>query len=364
MMAIAAHLTQQNPELNVLMVSGSNALPAFQQPERVDYVKLPCLYRDQNGRYDAKSLNMSLDKIIKLRANLILSAALDFEPDLILVDKKPYGVANELEPVLSILGRRTNPPKMVLVLRDILDDATATRGIWERNGYHDAIDRYYEAVLVVGDQNVYDLGHEYAFPVATRARTHYCGYIHKPDDASSLSDAETELPVLVTSGGGEDGEHLLQTFINAMSCGKPNYRSIIFLGPDLNDQMASRFEAQTRMNPALTCRRFTNKMSLHMKQAKVLVTMGGYNTIYEGLSMQKSMLVIPRTKPSREQEIRASRLSEMGFLKCLMPSDLTPERLRNAIEHSLSQPKRSLPQINFRGLQGVNSEIQMMCGVS
>ena len=364
MMAIAEHLTQQNPELNVLMLSGSNAIQAFQLPCRVDYVKLPCLHRDVNGRYDAKSLNMSLKSIIRLRSNLILSAALDFKPDLIIVDKKPFGVSNELEPVLSILRRRTNPPRMVLLLRDILDDARATQDIWSRNGYHEAIDRYYEAVLVVGDQNVYDLGKEYNFPVSTRARTRYCGCIQKPNDPPLAPETESHPSVLVTSGGGEDGEQLIQTFIDCMSSKTPDFKSLIYLGPELSEKKAAKYTTQVQSNPTITCHRFTNQMSQHMSQAKVLVTMGGYNTIYEGLSLQKSMVVVPRTKPSREQEIRAQRLSEMGFLECLMPKELTTDRLRSSIDNTLHLPLRSLPKINFGGLNSVNQEIRALCGVA
>ena len=386
MTSIATYLTQKNPELNILLLSGSNALPAFQLPERIDYVKLPCLYRNTEGDYDARSLSIGLKDIIQLRANLILNAALDFKPDLIVVDKKPFGVANELEPVLSVLGRRINPPRMVLLLRDILDDAKETRDIWDRNGYHDAIDRYYEAILVVGDQNVYDLGQEYEFPVSTRSRIRYCGYIRKNDDQEFTSPFGTPPPVLVTPGGGEDGERLVQTFMDAMSGEESgeepgeesgqdsgekapvtthtNFESLVCLGPDLNEAKSKFFIERSKEIQGITCLRFTNHMAHHMSQAKVLVTMGGYNTIYEGLSLQKAMIVVPRTTPSREQEIRAQRLSEMGLLNCVMPENLTPVHLRTAIECSLQEGDRRLPEINFEGLSSVNREIQKLCGVA
>ena len=49
MTGIAEHLVERNPNLGVLTVSGSNALPAFDLPERIDCVKLPCVARDVQG---------------------------------------------------------------------------------------------------------------------------------------------------------------------------------------------------------------------------------------------------------------------------------------------------------------------------
>ena len=126
MLEISKHLAAADPDVSILIISGSPMLHAFRIPERIDYIKLPCLTRTTRGGYEVKFLQSSYEDIMRLRANIILSAGLDFAPDLILVDKKPFGVSNELAPVFDLVRRRLQRPKMVLLLRDILDSAEAT----------------------------------------------------------------------------------------------------------------------------------------------------------------------------------------------------------------------------------------------
>ena len=40
----------------MLVITGSPMLHAFRIPDRIDYVKLPCLSRNVDGRYGARSL--------------------------------------------------------------------------------------------------------------------------------------------------------------------------------------------------------------------------------------------------------------------------------------------------------------------
>ena len=134
MLEISKHLAASDPDVSILIISGSPMLHAFRIPERIDYIKLPCLARTTRGGYEVKFLQNSFDDIIRLRANIILSAVLDFAPDLILVDKKPFGVGNELAPVFDLVRRRLERPKMVLLLRDILDSPDATSQVWGKNG--------------------------------------------------------------------------------------------------------------------------------------------------------------------------------------------------------------------------------------
>src|SRR5262249_48818753 len=105
MLEIARHLVETSPEVTVLLLTGSPMLHAFRIPARIDYVKLPCLARDTGGRYSARSLPLDLEGLVRLRANLIKSAVTDFAPDLVLVDKKPFGVADELAGALESFSR-------------------------------------------------------------------------------------------------------------------------------------------------------------------------------------------------------------------------------------------------------------------
>ena len=163
MLEVARHLVQSSGEVSVLVITGSPMLHAFRIPDRIDYVKLPCLSRNVDGRYGARTLPISLEQTVRLRANLIRSAIADFEPDLILVDKKPFGVEDELAGALEAMSSSAKRPKLVLLLRDILDSAESTTRVWRKNGYFEAISAYYDHVLVVGCPEVCDLRREYDY---------------------------------------------------------------------------------------------------------------------------------------------------------------------------------------------------------
>lgn len=208
-LSVVTHLSDTIPNLSTLIVSGSPMVHSFRIPRRVDYIKLPCLRRSARDGYCVKYLGLAFQDVLQLRSDLIQSAISHFKPDLMLVDKKPFGVEHELEASLHYL--RTNSPntKLVLLLRDILDSAEPTRRAWERNGYHEAIRSFYDLVLVLGLPEVFDPRSEYHFPRSIAEKIRFCGYVRREAgrrsrDAvrASLHIKEGEKLVLVTPGGG------------------------------------------------------------------------------------------------------------------------------------------------------------------
>ena len=107
-------------------------------PARPDYIKLPCLTRSDYENYDVKYLGTEIGETIRLRSDLILSAVANFKPDLFLIDKKPYGVKNELMMALNYARLHLPESRRMLVLRDILDSPQRTIRAWRKNGYDDA----------------------------------------------------------------------------------------------------------------------------------------------------------------------------------------------------------------------------------
>jgi predicted glycosyltransferase len=77
-----------------------------------------------------------------------------------------------------------------------------------------------------------------------------------------------------------------------------------------------------------------------------VVAMGGYNTIYEVLSFEKHALVVPRSKPRHEQQIRASRLRDLGLLDLLPPDQVSPEALSEWLARDLGAPARIRERID------------------
>jgi predicted glycosyltransferase len=81
--------------------------------------------------------------------------------------------------------------------------------------------------------------------------------------------------------------------------------------------------------------------------------MGGYNTVYEILSLRKRLLVVPRVFPRREQLIRAKMLASQGLIEMVHPAHLTPESIRQKVAKMLAAPWRMprTPRLEFDGVR-------------
>lgn len=352
MLLICEHLLDSCPDLSILFLSGSPMIHSFRIPDRLDYIKLPCLSRNGIDSLLVKHLvRTEVSEIVKLRSDIILAAVANFKPDLLLVDNRPYGVKNELQSALRYLKTYLPGTKMALVLRDILDSPDTTTKVWERNRYYEAIQSLYDLVFVLGQSEVFNPCKEYRFPASVREKVRFCGYIKREDRHKSRDMVRKELQlhneeklVLVTPGGGEDGYHLLETYISALGrCGylqcmpmDSHIRSLIICGPGLPQPQKKQIDQASAKYPHVMVREFTDDMMSYMNAADVVVSMGGYNTICEILSLKKRAIVIPRVKPVEEQWIRAERMARLGLFKAIHPDHLTPQGLLHALEDELN----------------------------
>jgi predicted glycosyltransferase len=362
MLEVARHLVQTSPDVAVLVITGSPMLHAFRIPQGIDYVKLPCLSRGVDGRYGARSLPLSLSDTVRLRANLIRSTIADFVPDLILVDKKPFGVEDELAGALESLPRGQARPKLVLLLRDILDSAESTRRIWRKNGYFEAITTYYDEVLVVGSPDIYDLRQEYDFPPFAAAKVNFCGYIAREPGRQSRQAMRQQLGVtgneplvLVTPGGGEDGHLLIDTSLRALASLPAGQcpRTHIVCGPELDDDRRAAVHAAAATLPRVSVQDFCDDMMSLMGACDVAIAMGGYNTACELLTLRKRALIVPRTRPGVEQLLRAERMAARGHLRMLHPDTLSAGQLLEALQSELRDWRVQPANPPLRRLEGL-----------
>jgi predicted glycosyltransferase len=365
MLDISKHLVATHANASVLIVSGSPMVHAFRIPTRIDYIKLPCLSRTLSGAYDVKYLDLGYEDTIRLRTNLLTNALLDFSPDLILVDKKPLGVSNELSAGLELLQRRALLPKLVLLLRDILDSPETTAEVWNKHGYHEAVQSFYDQVLVVGSEEVFDLTGEYQFPDSTRSKVQFCGYLrrdrgpHKRDQIRRELRIDDEPLVLVTAGGGEDGYHLLSTYLQGLHTLSSDTRikTLLVCGPEMSELHRRRIH-QSANFPGLTIQDFTNDMMDCMDAADLIVSMGGYNTICEILTLRKRAIIVPRVRPVQEQWIRAHRMERLGLLRTIHPDELTPTEMMRAVVEELRTDRvgpQSVYEIDLDGMSRIAS---------
>lgn len=342
MLAICEHLLASIPKLSILLVSGSSQLSHFRLPQGLDTLKLPCLRRDITGNLSAKYLGTDTDDVVRLRADLLRSVVLNFQPDVFLVDKKPTGISSELTPALQALKQNCPYSRCVLLLRDILDTPAVTMLEWQQQGYCEAIRRWYDQIWVVGTPQVFDVCSEYQLPVDIAAKVRFCGYIHKPASSQLLLGIQRDHRplVLVTPGGGEDGYPLIQTYLQGLATLPEDFplQSVVVVGPEMPLAQQESLRQLAHRYPQVQMLEFSPDLLRLMQAADCVVSMAGYNTICEILSLQKRAVVVPRIQPVEEQWIRACKLSGLGVLTMIHPQEVTGERLLDAVLGQLSQP--------------------------
>jgi predicted glycosyltransferase len=369
MLAIATELAGSIADASVLLLSGSPMVQGFRIPPQVDYIKLPSVTRTAREGYSARSLRVETDEVMELRANLALAAVADFRPDVILVDKKPFGVRNELEG--AILYAKTHLPgtSLVLVLRDILDAPQATKRVWRDEGYAEAIDRFYDRVLVLGTPSVFDMRREYDLPPSVCEKLRFCGYLRRPQSSRRPGDvrralglAETDRLVLVTPGGGQDGDRVVEAYGDALPAihAAAGVRSLIVTGPEMAAPSRQAVERAAAGVPGASTIEFTDDMMSYMEAADVVVCMGGYNTLCEVATLRKRAVVVPRVHPVEEQWIRAQRLARSGVISFVHPFELNPRRLAAIVRAQLDAHGSPSGGLSLTGLPRVARHVKAL----
>lgn len=353
---IAQALCGSPLEASILLINGSAASAVFPSPPGTDCLTLPALSKEADGRYQARHLDLSLEGIIKLRRTAIRAALEAFEPDVMIVDNVPRGAVGELDPALELLRRR-GLTRCVLGLRDVLDDPEAVREEWERSANEQAVRDYYDAVWVYGDPSVYDAAREYRFSTALVAKMRYTGYLdHRVrlqlGGAGGDLLARLRLPpgrlVLCLVGGGQDGALLAESFARAET--PEGYNRVLIMGPFMPADAQLRLHGLAQGRDRLRVLPFVSEPSMLLSRADRVVSMGGYNTVWEILAFEKPALVVPRVKPRAEQWVRARRLEELGFLDVLHPDRLTPAALADWIAREPRSWRSARSSVDFGGL--------------
>src|SRR2546428_1239882 len=98
--SIAAELIKLHPDSVVLTVEDSPLGNFFRTSPNHDYVKLPSIEKVRQGDWRAVNLPLRFDDVRAMREQLIRGVALDFRPDILLVDHMPHGAIGEPKPAL------------------------------------------------------------------------------------------------------------------------------------------------------------------------------------------------------------------------------------------------------------------------
>lgn len=340
--AIAQSLVARRKGLSVLILSGSPIIGSFDFRSRVDFVRIPGVIKLRNGEYSSLSLHIDIGEILEMRASIIQHTAKVFNPDLFLVDKEPLGLRGEIHETLRMLKR--NGTQCVLGLRDVMDDPVLLAREWERKQPVPALRDLYDEIWVYGLPQICNPLAGIDLPETVRAKITYTGYLRRDpseNGTAAMSKPQFDEPyLLVTTGGGGDGESLIDWVLRAYEVDPEiPHPALLVFGPFMAPRRRENFQKRVERLERVKAITFDTHVEDLMRDAAGVVAMGGYNTFCEILSLDKPALIVPRRKPRMEQYIRASRAQQLGLVTML-----SDEYVRNA--RRMARALRELPHQN------------------
>ena len=337
--ALAAAITQADPTASALILTGSPVAGRFTFPHRVDHVRLPGVTKRADGSYASQTIGMGIEEVTELRSSLIQTAVEQFDPDVLIVDTEPTGFRGELLSTLEYLEHSCST-KLVLGLRDVLDEPDVLAAEWQRKDAIAATERFYDEIWVYGLRSVYDPTQGLPLSAATQGRIHWTGYLRR--DLGPVGEPPQQPYILITPGGGGDGKAMVNLVLSAYEKDPDlSPRAVLVYGPFLSGELREEFETRVAaLNGRVTAVGFESQIETLFAGAAGVVCMGGYNTFCEVLSFDKRAVIVPRTTPRLEQWIRASRAEDLGLVKMLDETrdGPTADSMISAIRKLSSQP--------------------------
>ncbi len=300
---IAEAVRRVEPNASVTLVTGIPSHPRWLERWQPNVVRVPPLLKDRDGRYHP--LEMSLGEALGRRAAIFAQTVERVRPEVVVVDRHPFGTAGELREVLeTAAGRRA---ALVLGLRDILDVPAVIRQEMRREGWA-AVPRLFAEVLVYGAREFCDHQEEYGLPVEPT----YCGWVvERP--VQTTRDPNL---LAAAAGGGGDGAAVFRLATEALRR-RPSWRGELAAGPFGDAQsvgrVARRLEGRLKIHKGMSeCRDL-------FARAGAVIQMAGYNSTFEALAAGHASVLVPRRHPRREQAIRAERLAALGLADVIEP---------------------------------------------
>lgn len=336
-----------------ILIAGHPAATADSLPDGWDWMVLPGFTSTVDG-YTSRHLDISSERLWHLRSTTAGAALEAMSPDLLIVDRHPFGVDHELLPILERL--RAIGTRCVLGMREVLDTPEAAAEEFRKIGGAPAVARYYDSVWVYGDPKIYNPLDTGEIPKELADRVRFTGYLShgRPDDPIQSEQKPRHRPyVLTIVGGGSDGGHIVQTAVQAEV--PTGHDHLIIAGPQMPEDIYSALTVQAAANPThgIELLRSASDVPALIRDAAAVISMGGYNSAAEIMATDTPALIIPRLTRRQEQPRRANALAEAGVVDTLSQQSTNAAELSNwlawAVTHRVGRES-----INLNGLMHIS----------
>ncbi len=346
-------------DFQVCFVNGGEVVPGFQVPPTVEVINLPAIKTDSEFReLQPVDTTLSLEVVEGIRRQQLLDCLERFAPDVLMVELFPFGrrrFSFELIPLMD--AARAQDIKIVCSLRDIV----VTK---QDQARHEAkicrlMNQYFDQLLIHGDPTLHSLEESFSQVQALNCNVQYTGYVVQPPHNPQLTLVEQQTlsqpePMIVVSvGGGRFGHELLRSMVGAAKvlAQRIPHHIQLFAGPFVPEDVFGELKQAGQESSNLSIHRYTPNLLAYLQKADLSVSMAGYNTTMNILTVGVRALMLPFTgNDDQEQTLRVRRLEELGIAQMLQPTDLTPDNLAQRVQQALTQQPHTV-QFDLNGVQ-------------
>jgi len=338
---IAHALLERDETAEVVLVTGPAINRSWHRHPRLRAVEVPGLLKEASGAYRHPA--MSVRAVVARRASVFVELVDQFAPDVVVVDRHPYGKFGELR--RGLLRARLRGAALVLGLGDVLDEPEEVSGELD-GGSWEGVREIYTDVLVYGSPNICDHQSEYGLPV----EPHYCGWVAPAPPPPAVVDPRL---LVVVAGGGADGRALHRLGVD-LTVERSDWHAAILAGPFGPVDRVENGRVEHVADPP--------DMPTHLARAGAVVAMAGYNSTVEALTAGGRPILVPRPAPHGEQAIRAQRLMSLGL------ADMAdPDAGADEVAWLLDNPRRLDPGVLERAgvrLDGARTAAEHMASLA
>ena len=328
--------------LDVEIISGGVPVPGLLS-DGVRLIQLPPLKAGAGGFRDLRDVGgrPADDSYRQARLRALITQVRKSRPKILVLEAFPFGrwpLDFELLPLLEAALALDPKPLIVSSVRDILQVSNKP-GRSER--VIRTLQHYFDAVLVHGDPKLAPLALSFARAAEVGDLLHHTGLVAAPEALFTALPSGEHRPgeILVSAGGGAIGHEMLRGALEARPmCVFKNLPWRVITGRGLDQAAFDRLRRGAPEDVAIE--RFRPDFRSLMARARLSVSFAGYNTVTDILRTGVSAVLVAYTGDGAEteQRTRALRLQELGVASSLLDTELTPERLADAIDVAASRP--------------------------
>jgi predicted glycosyltransferase len=296
-------------------------------PPGMDVVKLPSYlaFDDEQGALARPILNIDQQRFFGIRESMLAIFMREFSPHALLVDYYPRGKQDEAAQAIA----RAHETRNILGLRGILGTPEETNSQVFNVEMAAFIERYYCAIHVYIDEQVFRLEDYYDVPQSLSKLITYTGYVTRPvvasrGEARARLGIEDGARVIVASFGGGQGTEALWSaiFRGLEGIAKEYDMAYLAAGPYLEAEAFERLRSQAMQHANWTWSRLLDPLPAWMAASDLFIGSGGYNSLAEILATNANALVIPRQLKEREQVMHAELLAHLGKIRIASLDDI------------------------------------------